>query len=247
MKITAFNASPWGQDGHTNIITRQFLNGALIEGAKVNSINLIQNKILPCDKCGACFYKTPGKCIIKDDMNRLISKFMASDVALFAAPLYIDNVAALMKLFIDRLTPILEPHYEKDPSGQFRRAKRFKKYPEFFAISSCEMPDQSSFQVLRIFFRRMARSLHTSLVGEIYRSCAGLLLISRNDLKFRPAVNQYLNLLYQTGREFAKTKKISQSTAEKLEQSIVDADEYVEYANKTWDHILPKHKLIVFA
>jgi len=237
MKITAFNASPWGQDGHTHIIVQQFLNGAVNAGAKVHPIQLIDKKIQHCKRCGACFYKNPGKCVIKDDMAHLIVKFMASDIVIFATPLYIDNVTALMKLFIDRLTPILEPHYEKDPYGQYRRSKRFKKYPEFFAISSCAMPDQSNFQVLRIFFRRMARSMHTQLIGEIYRSSAGLLLLSQKELKFKSPANHYLNLLYQAGQQLVKTGKISEPTAEKLEEPIIDADEYIEYANKAWVQI----------
>lgn len=247
MKITAFNASPWGLEGHTHILVQQFLEGAVTAGAKARNIQLLQEKIRPCNRCSACFYKTPGKCVIKDDMSNLIDKFMASDVVILATPLYIDNVTALMKLFIDRLIPILEPHYEKDPDGQYRRGKRFKKYPRFVAVSTCALPEQTNFQVLRLFFRRMARTFHTELAAEIYRAGAGLLMLGKEDLRFKTVVNQYKSLLRQAGKEFVETGKIAGPTARKLEEPIIDADDYTEYANKQWDRILPKHLLKVLA
>ena len=156
MKVTIFNGSPLGQSGHTHIIAQEFSAGAAKAGAKIRNVFLAEKKIDPCDECGACLYKTPGRCVLKDDMSVLISKFMASDVVIFATPVYIDNITALMKIFIDRLHPIIEPHYEKDPSGEYRRRRRFKRYPNMMVISSCAMPEQSHFQVLQLFFRRMA-------------------------------------------------------------------------------------------
>jgi hypothetical protein len=172
---------------------------------------------------------------------------MASDTVIFAAPLYIDNVNALMKLFIDRLIPLLEPHYEKDLEGLYLRRKRFKKYPKFIAVSTCALPEQTNFQVLKLFFRRMARTFHTELSAEIYAASAGLLTLSTEDLRFKPAVSQYKALLHQAGREYVRTGKIADSTARKLEEPIIDADDYVEFANKQWDRILPKHGLKVLA
>ncbi|MBW8001819.1 MAG: flavodoxin family protein [Planctomycetes bacterium] len=244
MKITAFNGSPWGQQGHTHIITQNFLAGASGEGAKAQIIQLIEKKIKPCKNCGACFYKTPGKCAIKDDMETLIKKFMASDVVLFASPVYLENVTSLMKTFIERLMPILEPHYEMDENGEYRHRKRFEIYPEIMVISSCAMPEQGNFQVLELFFRRLARALHTKLVGEIYRSYAGLLLLCREVVQFRPLVKQYTNLLHLAGSQFAQTGRISPEMQVKLHQPLIDPDQYIEYANSMWDKILPKQKTL---
>jgi len=89
----------------------------------------VTKEIKPCNRCGLCFFKTPGTCELKDDMSSLISKFMASDFVVFATPVYIDNVTALMKRFIDRLLPILEPHYEKDSFGEYRRRNDLNNIP----------------------------------------------------------------------------------------------------------------------
>jgi multimeric flavodoxin WrbA len=242
MKITIFNGSPWGERGHTHIMAEEFEKGAVQAGAKCQNILLVKRKIQPCTECGTCFFKTPGKCILKDDMSEMISRFLDSDIVVFATPVFIDNVTTLMKTFIDRLMPVLEPHYEKDSNGEYRRRKRYKKYPKFVVISSCAMPEQSNFQVLRLYFRRMARTMHTEVVGEIYLSAAGLLLLSEKELRFKPMVNSYRELLHAAGKELVETGKIGPDMTSRLEQPLIDSDEYVVYANRMWDQLLAEHR-----
>ncbi|MHC4624110.1 MAG: flavodoxin family protein [Planctomycetota bacterium] len=240
MKITAFNASPWAEEGHTHAMVGEFLAGAARAGADVHVVQLARRHIETCHRCGVCFYKSPGKCAIKDDMAGLIRKFRASDVVVFATPVYIDNVTALMKGFVDRLTPLLDPHYEKDSAGDYRRRNRFENYPRFVVISTCALPEQSNFQVLRLFFKRMARTFHTEVVGQICRGAAGLLLLSKEDVRFQHAVKEYMKLLRPVGEELVKTGRISEQTMSNLERPIINADEYADLANRIWDQILPK-------
>lgn len=243
MKITVFNGSPWGQAGNTHIMVEEFGQGAGQAGAKFQNFFLVARKIQPCDECGTCFFKTPGKCKLKDDMSELISRFIDSDVVVFATPVFIDNVTTLMKTFIDRLLPVLEPHYEKDSNGEYRRRRRYKKYPKFVVISSCAMPEQSNFQVLRLYFRRMARTMHTEVVGEIYLGAAGLLQLSTKELRFKPMVDSYKELLRAAGKELVETGRIGPDMIEHLERPLIDSDEYVAYANKMWDQLLAERRL----
>ena len=241
MKITVFNGSSWGQEGHTHIVAQLFLSGAVEAGAKVHTVQLSDYDIQPCDRCSSCFYKTPGKCRINDDMHKLAKRFIDSDVAVLAMPLYFDNVSALMKLFIDRLYPLLEPHYEKNSGGMYRRRARFSSSPKLLAISSCVLPEQNNFDVLRLFFRRLARTLHTQLAGEIYLSAAGLILLSE-DVRFQKAIKEYKQLVYEAGREFVRSGVISDELRDKLHHTIIDSDRYIVYANEMWDQLLEKHR-----
>jgi multimeric flavodoxin WrbA len=224
-------------------MAEEFEKGVVQAGAKCWNVLLLSKKFGPCNECGTCLIKTPGKCRLKDDMSEMIRRFMDSDVVVFATPVFIDNVTALMKTFIDRLMPVLDPHYEKDSNGEYRRRGRYKKYPKFVVISSCAMPEQSNFQVLRLYFRRMARTMHTEVVGEIYLGAAGLLLLSAKELRFKPMVNKYKELLQAAGRELAETGKIGPDMMERLEQPLIDSDEYVEYANKMWDQLLAERRI----
>lgn len=244
MKITVFNGSPWGQLGHTYLMTEAFLSGASQAGAKTQQIQLVEKDINACIGCGVCFYKTPGKCIFKDDMQGLIHKFLTSDVVIFATPLYMDNVTTRMKTFMDRLMPILEPHYEKTQDGLYRRGIRFDKHPKFVVISASALPEQNQFDVLRLFFKKFAMTMHTEIAGEIYCPNAGLLLLSKTDMRFAAVVHEYTQLLRQAGKEFTASGRISEDIEDRLQVPLIDPDEYVKYANELWNMILPKRTFL---
>ena len=161
---------------------------------------------------------------------------MASDIVIFATPLYIDNVSGLMKTFMDRLIALVDPHFEKDERGEYRHRKKHGKYPKFVVISNGNMPEQSHFQVLRVLFRRMVRSMHTELAAEVYRGSGGFL--RSYDMTFKPMLEQYKQLLRKAGSELVRNGRISEQTAGDLERPMVDPDEYVEYANRQWDKML---------
>jgi multimeric flavodoxin WrbA len=233
MRITVFNGSPKGKKGNTNFIVEEFLRGAIIEGAETENIFLARKKIRHCVGCFDCWTKTPGKCIIKDDMNELIEKFINSDIVVFATPLYVDNVSGIMKNFMDRMIPIVEPYFNKDENGECRHKKRYEKYPKIVVISNCGFPEQSHFQVLKLLFRRIARNIHSEVIAEIYRGEGEILQIDL--LMMKPFISKYKKVLRVAGQELVKNGKFSEQTKEKLEKPIIPYRFYISGANKSWD------------
>ena len=240
MKITVFNGSPRGEKGNTHIIVEEFLKGAREIGAKFENIFLIKKKIKPCLGCFDCWYKTPGKCIIKDDMDELLSKFLSSDIVVFATPIYIDNLTGIMKNFMDRLIPVIDPRFERDEIGECRHKKRFEKYPKIVVISNCGYPEQSHFQVLRLLFKRVARNLHSEIIAEIYRGGGWLL---KTSLVSKKLVLDYKKLLRKAGREIVKNLSLSEKTISELKKPIISVDEFIEFANKGCDKLLSRIKI----
>ncbi len=232
MKITAFNGSPRGKAGNTHIIVEEFLKGAEEAGAETENILLNKKKIRECIGCFDCWTKTPGECIIKDDMDELMEKFVSSDIVVMASPLYTDNVSGLMKIFMDRMIPIIEPYFVRDENGETRHKKRYEKYPKIAVISNCGFPEQSHFQVLKLFFRRVARNLHTEVIGEIYRG-EGEILKNENPL-IKPFIKKYLYFVKKAGEEIVKNGKISEEIQKKLERPIIPYRLYFSGANKSW-------------
>lgn len=57
-------------------------------------------KISPCIGCGFCEKK--GVCIQKDDFTELLEKMLASDVVVFASPVYALSLPAQAKVIVDR-------------------------------------------------------------------------------------------------------------------------------------------------
>jgi len=236
MKITIFNGSPRAEKGNTNVMVKEFSKGAKQAGADVENIFLVKKEIKHCLGCFSCWTKTPGKCITEDDMEELLAKFMSSDIVVIATPVYVDNVTGIMKNFMDRLIPIIDPHFEKDEKGECRHTRRFEKYPKFVVISNCGFPEQSHFQVLRLLFKRVARNMHSEVIAEVYRGCGGLL--RKPPAPLEPAVSQYKELLQKAGKEVVENQGLSEETISELEKPIVSAEQFIAVANQYIDELL---------
>ena len=236
MKIVVFNGSPRRGKGNTHLMVEEFLNGAKEAGAEVENVFLFKKKIKPCLGCFDCWLQTPGKCVQKDDMEGVLALFIKADLIVFATPLYIDNVTGTMKTFMDRMIPLTEPYFEKDPQGEYRHRKRYEKIPKIAVISNCGFAEQTHFQVLSLLFKRIARNMHTELIAEIYRGGGELLRLDVPVLL--PLVAKYREILKKAGREIATDGKLSDNTKAELEEPIVPYDMYMEGANKYWDKLL---------
>ena len=243
MKITAFNGSPRGNNGNTHIMVEEFLSGAKEGGAEVENIFLAKKEIKHCLGCFKCWTKTPGKCIIKDDMEELMSKFISADIVVFATPLYVDNVTGIMKNFMDRLVPLADPHFEKDKDGECQHLKRFEKGPAgIVAISNCGFPEQSHFQVLKLLFKRIARNMGAEFIAGIYRG--GGELLRDPPLILKPLVWKYKRLLRKAGREVVENLKLSGKTSAQLDEPIIPDDQYIKGANDNWNKLLSQIELL---
>lgn len=240
MKITIFNGSPHGKSGNTHIISTAFTEGAESAGAQVEHVLLKDKKIAYCLGCFKCWVYTPGECIIKDDMDALLPQFSASDIAVFATPVYVDNVSGLMKTFMDRLIPGISPYFELDEKGETRHVKRNGNPPKIVVISSCGFAEQSHFAVLRLLFQRVARNMHSSLIGEIYKGAASLL--HAQDPRLKPLVDNYKQLVKLAAEQIVKEQKIDQALIAKLEEPLLPAEMYNHFANRYWATQLAKLK-----
>ena len=72
MKILVINGSPKKENSNTMKLTTSFIEGAGWENVEI--IHIADAEIKGCRGCFACWNKTPGKCIINDDMNEMIEK-----------------------------------------------------------------------------------------------------------------------------------------------------------------------------
>lgn len=237
MKITAFNGSPKGKKGNTNVIVEAFLEGAAKAGAETENIFLVEKTINHCRGCLSCWFKTPGKCIIEDDMPPLIEKFGKSDIIIFATPLYVDNVTGIMKNFMDRLIPGANPYVIKDENGECKHQISIEP-PKFIVISNCGFPEQSHFQVLKLLFRRIARNSSSEIIGEIYRGGGGFLAEHPSILK--PLVFRYKQIVRQAGKEIVENEKISEKTAALLEKPLLPEEQYISGLNQVINQMLKK-------
>jgi len=222
-------------------MVEEFLKGAEEAGAETENVILAEKDIRYCKGKFKCWLRTPGKCSIHDDMDDLLPRFMNSDIVVLASPVYFDNVSAVMKNFIDRLTPVLLPHFEEDEKGEYRHARRYEKYPKIVAISNAGLPGQTNFEVENLFFRRLARAFNTELIAEIYRG-EGEIFRAQNNFMLKPLLGKYKKLLREAGKEIVENQMLSEKTIKELEKPIVPPSLYIKFGNEELDRMLKEGK-----
>ncbi|MBQ7503032.1 flavodoxin family protein [bacterium] len=99
MKIAVLMGSP-NKNGSTSILVNEFKRGAEEAGHSVEVIDVCHADIHPCAGCVACGYE--GPCVQKDDVDTIRPKLLASEMVVFATPLYYYGMTAQLKAVIDR-------------------------------------------------------------------------------------------------------------------------------------------------
>ncbi len=156
----------------TTLMVDKFIEGARSAGATVELFRLDEMQLKQCVGCYTCWTATPGTCIHKDDMPMLLEKHKAADLIVYASPLYIFSVTGVMKTFLDRLLPLLEPYMQQNASGHIIHPSRYAHLGEqgFVVFSAGGFPDvEGNFDGLSAIFR--AWDKHNALMqmmGEFY-------------------------------------------------------------------------------
>ncbi len=220
MKFIVFNGSPDGENSNTNIIAQSFLNGAKKAGADTENVFLIDKKICHCKGCFVCWFKTPGKCVMQDDMNELLNKFNSADVVCYASPVYTWNVTAALKNFVDRLVPLKSPNIISS-GNNFDLVDFSPKAQQFMVISNCGFPGNNNFKTMKVIFSSC------NPVLEIYRNCGRLL--KSNDLTVKAIIDKYLQIVEQAGYEMALHSYVTEETKLKLDMELMSIPDYVKF------------------
>ena len=101
MKVIAINGSPKAE-GNTHqaltIVSQQLEE----EGISTEIIHIGDKNIHGCVACGGCFRNKNEKCVIDDEVNKIIQKMKIADGIIIASPVYYASIAGTMKCFLDR-------------------------------------------------------------------------------------------------------------------------------------------------
>ena len=100
-------------DGSTNVLCDEFINGAKESGNYVEKILVNNKNINYCLGCRACKLNK-GICIHKDDMTEILYKIISSNIIVFASPVYFYSFNAQMKAIMDRTYAKLESIKDKE-------------------------------------------------------------------------------------------------------------------------------------
>lgn len=107
MKIAVLNGSP--KVGNTAAMVNAFADGAKEAGHEVEILHVGKMKIGGCIACEYCHTKGEGKCVQKDDMEKVMPAYKDADMVVFASPIYYFDVTAQLSAAIQRVYAIGKP------------------------------------------------------------------------------------------------------------------------------------------
>ena len=141
MLVTCILGSPH-VDGKSAKVARTFAAAVSKGGFKVNTYFLNQMKIKGCQGCYLC--KTQfDHCPLNDDLKPVLQEVREhTDVLVLATPVYMGEVTAQLKCFVDRMYGFLGPNYRTESDSKQNRLPPGKK---LVFIQAQAAPDSTRF------------------------------------------------------------------------------------------------------
>jgi multimeric flavodoxin WrbA len=236
-KVLAINSSPNMANGNTARILNPFIDGMKEAGADVELFYLKKMKIRPCLGCLKCWTKTPGECIISDDMDGMLPKIKEADIMVFATPLYWDGVSGLMKMFMDRMTPLGEPFIEIIDGRSRHPVREGFAHGKLVLVSTCGFFEEINFEPMLIHMKAAAFNLRREFAGALLRP---------NAMSIKPAehFNIPLDDIYEAakvaGVELIENGKMSEETIAAVGREFISLEQFAENANTYFGKLYKK-------
>jgi multimeric flavodoxin WrbA len=183
-QIVILKGSP-RKKGNSSVLADQVAAGAREVGAVVESFDLHELEIRPCDACDYCQGVGGGQCTIADDMQMLYPRLQAADAIVIASPIYWFTVCAQTKVFMDRWYAL------GGPEGHAFAGKRFGivlTYADADPFSS------GAINALRTFQDALSY-VKASIVGMVYGSAWDAGEIKKN--------KELMEKAYELGKQLA--------------------------------------------
>lgn len=228
MNVLVINGSPKADRSNTLRLTEAFLDG--LGEAEVRTVSVQQKKILPCRGCFCCWNKTPGSCVLEDDMASVIADQLWADVIVWSFPLYYFGVPGMLKNLIDRQLPMSLPFMTDRTDGQgsgSHPARYDMSGKRHVLISTCGFysAEKNYDSVCAMFDHILGAGKYETVFcgqGELFRVP-----------ELRERTDAYLQWVRQAGQEFA-AGGIAADTKRELSRLLYPKAVFERMADASW-------------
>lgn len=208
-------------------ITRAFLSGFPEETA-VETLALHRLQIRPCTGCLGCWTKTPGRCVQRDDMDRIYEAIARADVIVESFPLYFYGIPGPLKVMTDRCLPYTKAYgWNPEAVHELRDPAMLEK--RLVLISTCwHTGIDQLYAAVRAAYDQIAEGYQAIFCpqGELFAIDA-----------CRRQVSAYLKDAAQAGQEVAQTGRIAEATAAHLARPILSPATFERITRPHWSII----------
>jgi multimeric flavodoxin WrbA len=130
------------------------------QGAETVAFDLTSMKINPCRGCFGCWIRTPGTCLARDDMDRIMPHLAGADWVVWITPIAYGGYGYHLKKVADRSIPILLPFFVR-VGGEIHHPLR---YPggerRLTVLGVLPAPDPESERIFHGLAERNAINMH---------------------------------------------------------------------------------------
>ncbi|MBN2387542.1 MAG: flavodoxin family protein [Anaerolineales bacterium] len=172
------------EKGNSSALADRLAEGARAAGAAVESVNLQDLNIAPCNACDLCGEQGQG-CVIDDDMQDLYPKIAAAEALVLASPIYWFTYSAQLKLCIDRWYG-----YQGNRWGELRG----KPFAILLTYGDTDLYTSGGINAIHTF-ETMCRFLKSEIVGIVHGTAMGI-----GDIEKQPDL---LDQAYRLGQKLA--------------------------------------------
>lgn len=223
-KVLVLNGSP-KKISDTMVITNSFLEGLNYNKEyDIKIINSIDVKVLPCRGCFNCLNSESGKCIIKDDNEKILELIKECDILIWSFPLYCYGVPSSLKAIMDRILPLNKMTMKEENGIIVHETVCDFKSKKFIVISGSGFPSfDDNFKAIKEQFK------------VFHRNKADIICISEAPLLNIKEASSVANILKENlikaGKEYAINGSLSNETLKLIETPMIDKMMYMNMVN----------------
>ena len=235
MNVLAVNCSPKGDKGGTALILKPFLDGMRSAGATVTVQHTNKLRIGPCLGDHICWFRTPGRCHLQDDMQAIYPLARDADVWVFGTPVYCDGVTGPMKNLLDRTIALLEPYFELRDDHCRHPRRPGVKTGKLALVSTCGFWEMDNFRPLVAHLEAWCRNADREFAGALLRPHA-------------PALAPYWGLQWddvlkaaeEAGRQLVVDGRMAEDTLRTVSRPLLSREPFVERINEVFHRLVAR-------
>lgn len=168
-RAVAINGSPRMEEGHTALLLTHFIQGLADAGSEVALFYASRLKVKPC-ACGVmhCWYRKPGECCFRDDMDLLYPELREANTLILATPVYIPLPGAMQNL-INRLCPLVKPLLETREGRTRARFREGVAIQRIALVSTGAWWEIENFGIVVRIAEELAENANVAFAGAVLR------------------------------------------------------------------------------
>ncbi|MCT8139940.1 hypothetical protein H1D32_20905 [Anaerobacillus sp. CMMVII] len=154
----------------------------------LNIVKLEDQTITPCTGCWTCWLRTPGKCVMKDQMTEFYPNYVNSNTVILLMDTAQGFINHQAKAFLDRTIPHYHPYIELI-DGECHHVARYDSYPDMVFFYDTKGLTNQEEQIIEDYLYRTAYHFKSSKVYRIVKGGA----LQLHHLESRMAKNKIID------------------------------------------------------